>query len=740
MKKKLLIIISTILVVVIASIFIFAPFYIKYYINENGKELTGRKISIDRFYFNILDGNTRIENFRMYEEDDNSTFIQFDTLKVNLTIYKLFAKELYIEDFTLDQPLANVNVKNKVFNFDSLIPNDSTAIDSTSIDATQESGSPFIKYSLNNFKINSGDVHYSDLDEKINHSIKDFDVILPHIAWGENDTKAGLEFKLGESGKFKTNIHYITKTGDFTWLVNITNLNLHEFLPYAQKEIKLSNLEGKLHASISIKGNLDKIAEPLIKGKIGIDDFAMIDNENFNFFNFSNLKITSNYLNAKNMEFFIDTLYMNNVNASYYVYEKLTNIDRLFYDRAQELVQTLEDSVSINKEGDVVKWKISNLLLEKSQVNFSDFSLKPKAFEYSLSNININAENVEFGNRAKIIFLSDTPNGGNFNAEILTDPGDFENGQFNLFLKNIDTKGFSPYSLYYFAYPITGGKYNFSIKNNVKDNHINSRMIIDAYSTKLDKKRKDLDPQMNVPLKTALFILRDKDDRVNLDIAMDGNLDDPDFKYGRVILKIFTNNLIKLVASPFNFLAKSLGVSSDKIKEVKFDELQLELGPSQTTQLDVIAKLLKDKNPLKADLQLYADKEDEIEKLIIIRAKSYFYLKNIYNNDTLLSKLTSPDYAMINDIDIDDIEFGKYLSQKLNIPIDSLENTKMCESLVPMPEADSLYNYINQERIKNVEKYLSAKDSIIYNINSGFIDKSITGNRPYFELKYTFED
>lgn len=736
MKKKLLIIIPTILIVIVASIFIFTPFYIKHYINENGKELTGRKISIDRFYFNILDGNSRIENFKMYDEDDSSTFVKFDTLKINLAIYKVFAKELYIEELTLHQPKVSVNVKNKIFNFDSLIPSDSTAADSTK----KEADNPFIKYSLNNFSIVSGDINYSDLDENIEHSIEDFDVELPHIAWGEENTDAGLEFKLGNGGKFKTDIHYETKTGDFLWYVNLTDLNLHEFLPYLKKEIKLSNLEGNLYASINIKGNIDKISKPFIKGEIGIDDFAMVDNEDFNFFNFSEFKIVSNYLDTDKMQFYIDTLYMDKATASYQVFEKLTNIDRLFYEQAQELVQTLEDSVTINKQGDAVSWRISNMLIENSQINFSDLSLKPENFKYSLSEVNINAENIEFGNRAKITFLSKTPKGGQLNAEVITDPGNFEDGVFNLYMKNVDTREFSPYSLSYFGYPIIGGKYNFSIKNNVKDNYINSRMVIDAYSTKLDKKRKDFKPQMNVPLKTALVILRDKDDRVNFDIPMEGDLNDPEFKYGKIILKVFTNNLVKLVTSPFNFLAKGLGIDPDEIKEVKLDELQIELGPSQTTQLDVISKLLKDKSPLKAELQLYIDKEDEISKLIIIRAKSYFYLNNLYKNDTLLSKLTSPDYAMINDIDIDDLEFNKYLSQKLNIPVDSLGNTRMCELVVPQQEADSLYSYMNKERINNVENYLSAKDSIIYSINKEFINKSITGNRPYFELKYIFEE
>ncbi len=736
MNKRILFIVLASLTILIAAIFILTPFYITHYVNENGKELTGRKISIDRFYFNILNGNSRIENFKMYEENDQDIFVKFDTLKINLTIYKLFAKELYIEELKIYKPKVKVVSNNMKFNFDSLISSDSTQTDST----TTSSESPFIKYSLNNFSIISGDIIYNDLDENISHGIEDFNVKLPHIAWGENNTDAGLEFSLSEGGKFTTSIHYENNTGDYKWNVNIKDLNLNEFLPYAKKEIKLSELEGKLYANINIKGNIETIDKPFVEGEIGVNEFSMVDEEKFEFINFEHAKINSKDIDLKNMKFYIDSLYINKLNLSYEVYEEITNIDRLFYEQAQDLVNSLEDSTTINDEGDNLKWKISNLLVENSKINFYDYSLKPEAFKYSLSNIHINAENIEYGNRAKIIFLSNTPKGGKFNAEVVTDPNNLEDGQFNLFLKNVDTKEFSPYCLYYFGYPLKGGKYNFSIKNNVKNNYIKSRMVIDAYSTKLGDKRKDFKPEYKVPLKTALVILQDKDKRINFDIPVEGDLDDPSFKYGKIILKVFTDNLVKLVVSPFRFLAKSLGVSEDEIKEVKLDILQLELGPSQTTQLDVIANLLKEKNPLKAEVQLYVDKEDEMEELISVRAKSYYYLKGLYNNDTLFSKLTIPDYSIIRDIDIEDVDFGTYLANKLNLPKDSLNNDSMCKLLVQQKEADSIFNLINKIRIKNIENYLSKKDSIIYKVKPEVIDKSITGNKPYFEMKYILEE
>ena len=734
MKNKKAIIALSIVIISFAIIAIASPFYIKHYVNKNGKELTGRKLKIDRFYFNILTGNSNIVNFKMFEDDDSTIFVKFDTLHINLTLYKLLNKELFIEEMQIYKPLANIISKNNTFNFESLVPSDTTKTDKT----TTTDNNPSFKYSLNNFIITEGKINYLNKDDKVSHNLESFDVVLPHIAWGESHTNAGLEFSLGEEGYFKTDLNYTTETGDFIWNVNLTDLNINEFLPYLNTHVQLSDLQGKLSAIVKVEGNVNTPSEPVVNGEIGMKSFSVVDNEKFEFFKFDEARLKASELNLKTMFFNIDSIYMNKAEMSFQVYDKLTNIDRLFLEQAQDIVHSLEDSTSA-ENGEFVKWKVNNLLVENTIVNFSDFSLKPENFEYTLSNVKLRAENIEFGNKVKFVFLSNTPNGGQFNADVLTDVGDVNNGVFNLQLKNIDSKAFSPYCLSYFAYPITNGRYNFSINNTIKDNYINSRMIIDAYSTKLDKKRKDFEPQYNIPLKTALVIVRDKDDRINFDIPMEGDLNNPQFRYGKVIMKVFTTSLVKIIASPFKLLAKGLGVSEDEIKKIKFDELQYELGPSQTTQLDVIIKLLKDKNPLEAELQLNVDKEDETSKLIIVRAKAQYYLKTQYNNDTLFAKLTSPDYAHIKDIKSSDEGFNTYLNNKLDIPKDSLGNDEMCNLLITKVKADSIYSVINSKRIFNINKYLSKSDSINYKMNTEIEYKKIIGD-PFIELKYKIEE
>ena len=89
MKRWILITLITLLVIV-GGLLIGGPYYAKSYIEKNSKELVGRKIAMERLHFNALNGHVLITDFRLFEPDDSAHFVQFDTLYINLALYKLF--------------------------------------------------------------------------------------------------------------------------------------------------------------------------------------------------------------------------------------------------------------------------------------------------------------------------------------------------------------------------------------------------------------------------------------------------------------------------------------------------------------------------------------------------------------------------------------------------------------------------------------------------------------------------
>ena len=736
MLKKILIIIPSILILLIVAILVFAPSYATKYINENGKELSNRKIQIENIDLNIFSGKASIDGFTMYEDDDSTIFVKLDTLFINVDISKLFSEEIFVQEFELINPLVNLSLEGGKFNFDSLISTDTTTVDNSDKDTTKTS----ITFSLNNLNIRSGKFYYSDKDADIKHSLEDIDLHMNHIAFDNTTAKMGLDFNLKQGGSINTIIDYNTEDNSYSLNLEIDKLNLNEFLPYLQKDVNIKEMQGNLYSDLTIEGTADNPGKPVIKGIVSVKDFKLTDNKNLEFFKIKELSIKSEELSIKDMNFVVDTLLIDDVYAQFEMYNNSNSVDRLFYKDTKKIVKEKVDKVvevADSLQGDKpVHWEVKHLIFKNSKARFIDYSLKPDKFDYSLSDIKLIANDIRFGNNVKFDFYSRAPKGGKISSEIKTDPGNPGNGTFNMYMENVDSKKLSPYFVNYFAYPITRGKFNFSFRSNVKDKYLDSRIIIDSYSLALGQKREGVEAKSSLPIKTALVIASDKDKRINFDVKVKGDVDDPNFKVGKIVFNTIMKNLGKIIVSPGRLLSKGFGVDEDKIKEVSFEYIQYELGPSQTSQLDVIVDLLKEKNPLEAHIQLYVDKDDEIERLTYRKAKAMYFLKKNNYSDTDFSKIKSSDRLLVSEIDINDSDFGAYLSEKTGITY--LSNEDKCKQLFTDDEINSLFNELNQARINNIKRFLKKQKGILYTFDNKIIYKS-TVKKPHAKFEYSVE-
>jgi hypothetical protein len=442
MFKKILLIILALILLLIVSILAFAPSYANKYINENGKELTKRKIHIDNIDLNIFSGKASIDGFKMYEDDDSTIFIKFDTFFINVNLGELLSDEILVQEFELINPLVNLSMENGVYNFESLLSTDTTAVETTPKDSTSTS---FV-FDLNNLNLKSGVFNYSDNDAKINHNIKDLDLIIKHIAFDNTTAKMGLDFKLGQGGIIKTKIAFNTEDNSYILDVDVEDLNLNEFLPYLQKDINIKDMQGVLYSDLKIDGTVENPGKPVIKGTIGVKDFKLTDNKDLEFFDINELRIKSEELSIKDMNFVVDTLLIDGVYAQFELYNNSNSVERLFYKNTKEVVKKKVDKiveVADSLQGDQpVNWGVKHLVFINSKARFIDYSLKPDKFDYSLSNIRLVANDIRFGNNVKFDFSSTAPKGGKISSEIITDPGNPEDGSFDMFMENVDSKNY----------------------------------------------------------------------------------------------------------------------------------------------------------------------------------------------------------------------------------------------------------------------------------------------------------
>jgi hypothetical protein len=205
---------------------------------------------------------------------------------------------------------------------------------------------------------------------------------------------------------------------------------------------------------------------------------------------------------------------------------------------------------------------------------------------------------------------------------------------------------------------------NFISNNYIRNNNLQSSNFVDVFKINVGHKHKNLKVKYNVPLKLALYILKDKDDKINFDLPVKGNIKDPQFSYKTIILKTVVNLMVKVALSPVKFLAGSLGLNPEKMESIPLIPLQTDLTAEQYTQINNLITIFNKKPDMVLTLTQYINLKEILPEYSLYKTK-YSYLNSIHAKS---GSITSPTFDEIQQLNNSDSHLVEY--------IDSLLNTK----------------------------------------------------------------
>ena len=110
----------------------------------------------------------------------------------------------------------------------------------------------------------------------------------------------------------------------------------------------------------------------------------------------------------------------------------------------------------------------------------------------------------------------------------------------------------------------------------------------------------------HLPVKLALALLRDRQGVIDLELPIEGSLDEPDIKYGKLVWKAIFNVLGKVAASPFTLLGKAFGGGTD-LSYLAFAPGSDELTPEAHAKVLALAKSLLERPDLQLEVEGAAD-------------------------------------------------------------------------------------------------------------------------------------
>jgi hypothetical protein len=253
--------------------------------------------------------------------------------------------------------------------------------------------------------------------------------------------------------------------------------------------------------------------------------------------------------------------------------------------------------------------RIDRIAVHDGTMDFADLSLKP-TFATGIQKLEgsireLSSEDAEHG----VIELdgevsSDSPVKVSGTINPLSDHGRTD---VSLSFKNIELTTFTPYSGRFMGYRIEKGKLSLDLNYKVTGRELQGANKVFLNQFTLGDKVESAEAT-KLPVRFALALLKDSQGNIDLDIPVHGNLDDPKFSVGRIILKILINLVVKAVSSPFKLLGALVGGGGDAdYSAVDFAAGSAVLAESQGARVDKLGSALADRPGLQLEIHETVD-------------------------------------------------------------------------------------------------------------------------------------
>jgi hypothetical protein len=183
-----------------------------------------------------------------------------------------------------------------------------------------------------------------------------------------------------------------------------------------------------------------------------------------------------------------------------------------------------------------------------------------------------------------------------------------------LVVKNMDLTPTSPYSGKYAGYEIAKGKLGVDLAYKIADRKLDAKnvIVLDQFTFG----RKVESPEATkLPVKLGVAVLKDRNGRIEIDVPVQGSLDDPEFRFGQMIPRAIWNVLTKVLTSPFSVLGSMFGGKGEELSYQEFTPGRASLQQANQQKLDSLIKALYERPALQVEIEGSVDENADRDGL-----------------------------------------------------------------------------------------------------------------------------
>ena len=683
-KHKILIGILALIIIVLIAI----PIIAKNYINNNGKELIGRKVNLESLSLNYFTGSLSLGEFTIFEENDKDVFLSINGLYVNPNITKIIGQNYVIQNVEIDGLKCNTVLTDTIFNFNSIIAHFDTE------EEVEEKDTAAVHYAVEKLSLTNSYLSYYDKNLESKIELNNFNTSIPKgIAWNNPNINVLSDFSFVTGGNVNSNFSYNLDKGVYDLDLKSEEINLSILLPYLKDFMLVKELKGALTTDMFLRGNTAESANMDIIGAFDVHNISLVDTFGVEAMALGHMEIIADSINPAKDIYQLSAVKLNHPYARYEMYPETDNFSQLLMvsdsgevattaeEHESNLFVMIKDYVVETLHGiKASNFSIDTVAINNVEANYIDHTML-QTFKYNVSKANLTAYNVKSNADSLIVNFNALLNKkGLLNADGILHPQKPEDVNIKLSIDKMEMRDLSPYFHQYVAHPVNKGVFNMNTSILVIDKQLDSKHNLLVQSLTLGKKQKHPDAY-NVPIKMGVAMLKDRDKNIVLDIPVEGNLGDPKYKVWKTIGRIFKELLLKAASSPYNLVAGAVSTDEESTKRINIDNLTDSLSSRHHIKLDNLVKVLTEKPELVLLIDPYYNINKEINKMAEHKVKEEFKTLNKTNNvntkDSLfiafIASKTIPENQALS---ISDKINKIYPSNTLKLEVESLIDKK----------------------------------------------------------------
>lgn len=201
-----------------------------------------------------------------------------------------------------------------------------------------------------------------------------------------------------------------------------------------------------------------------------------------------------------------------------------------------------------------------------------------------------------------------TPQQGRFSLTgVVDDSGDFRadgtiatlgtegDSELEARLDGLSLPVLNPYFGFYLGYRVDSGKLSATGNYQFKGTRIEATNELVLDRLELGEEVQS-DSEITGPVRLGLALLQDSDNRLTLGVPVSGDLANPQFSLGPVMMRTFRSALVKAATSPFNLLGAIVDLGDydpEQLSEVAFTPGETTLAIGEYTKMETVARALE---------------------------------------------------------------------------------------------------------------------------------------------------